>query len=497
MPIRPKHTIGEGKPSLARQFAGREDLIRVFDAALERSSAPRVLVYYGVGGIGKSSLRRQLTARLAMRQGIVSAVLDFAHPGFRSEETALFALRRALREQCQVPFPLFDIAYAVYWKKIRPQTPLRTGDSGILEDGDNLGEIANLLGAVPLVGLIPKLVIVAARGGKSLQGWWRKRGSDELQDLPGLEPGAIRERLPRFLAADLKEHLAQHQTSAVLLIDTYEALTEGERSEGQLYHLDAWVRELIAQLPEVLWVIFGRERLRWGEQDPAWAEGLDQHLVRGLSPDEADRFLAASGIPDPAIRQAIVENSLGVPYYLNLAVDAWSSVREREQREPVPADFARTPRELFARFLSHLTQPETEALKVLAVPRCWDQQLAELLLNSFRTGYPITAISELCRFPFVSPCELAGFWSMSQLIRRCLWEHQPVDLRRRVRRLVFDYYAAQLRDPAGKEISPQQRSALAEASYHAQALERELGAEHPDAAELQRRLKELQERAGK
>jgi hypothetical protein len=123
------------------------------------------------------------------------AVLDFAHPGFRSEETAPFALRQALREQCQVPFPLFDIAYAIYWKEIRPQTPLRTGDSG---------------------------------------------------------------------------------------------------------------------------------------------------------------FLAASGIPDPAIRQAIVENSLGVPYYLNLSVDAWSSVRERElgAEHPDAAEAQRRLKELQERAMA-------------------------------------------------------------------------------------------------------------------------------------------------
>ena len=45
--------------------------------------------------------------------------------------------------------------------------------------------------------------------------------------------------------------------------------------------VDEWVRELVLQLPEVLWVITGRERLRREELDEDWRNCQQQHLVGG------------------------------------------------------------------------------------------------------------------------------------------------------------------------------------------------------------------------
>ena len=129
----------------------------------------------------------------------------------------------------------------------------------LLENSNLIGEIAGLLGAVPLVGLIPKLAIAATRGGKMIHEWWTKRGAQELHDLPDLEPAQIAERLPMFWAADLRDHMLRQEVPAALFLDTYEGLWEAERSEGKFHQRDEWVRELVSQLPEVLWIVFGRE----------------------------------------------------------------------------------------------------------------------------------------------------------------------------------------------------------------------------------------------
>jgi len=304
MPITPKHILGDKRPVAARQFTDREDFLAAFLDALKspRGTEPRVLVYYGVGGIGKTSLRRQLFKLTEGKESLVSAALDFDVATYRDPETALFALRKDLQHGFKCHFPTFDVAYAVYWQKTRPQTPLTKKNLPLLEDSVHLADIVHLAGEVPIVGIISRLSVLAVKGSFLLKDWWDRRGRDELKGLGGMEPLEIAVRLPMFWAADLKDYLEQKQRSAVLFLDTFEVLTEGERTEGKLRERDAWVRELVAQLPGVLWVICGREQLAWEKADPEWAKVLEQHLVGGLAERDARQFLGSCGITDPAIQ---------------------------------------------------------------------------------------------------------------------------------------------------------------------------------------------------
>jgi len=161
-----------------------------------------------------------------------------------------------------------------------------------------------------------------------------------------------------------------------------------------------------------------------------------------------------------------VDGSQGVPYYLDLAVDTWLEIRGRHRREPASEDFARTPLEVFDRFLRHLTHPEVETLKVLSTPRFWDFDLFKSLVSEFQTGYPLTAFAELCRFSFIDEDPESGHWRMHLLMRQSLQEHQAPELKERVHRFLFDYYAGQLRDISRSRVTEAHISAYAEANYH-------------------------------
>jgi hypothetical protein len=62
MPIGPEHRLDKPQPTLARQFTDREQFIDIFEGAISElpPTEYEVLVYYGVGGIGKTSLRIEL-----------------------------------------------------------------------------------------------------------------------------------------------------------------------------------------------------------------------------------------------------------------------------------------------------------------------------------------------------------------------------------------------------------------------------------------------------
>ena len=472
MPIQPKHSLGQLRPRAARQFTDRTDFLNLFQENIQagRLSDYRILVFYGVGGIGKTSMRKEMARMLeATPAAEVYACLDFDVPSYRDQETALFVLRKELKQGFKVRFSTFDIAYAIYWQKIHPQTAMNKDTMPILEDSDMIGEMASLMGAIPLVGLVPKLALAAVKGSRMIHEWWTKRGAQELHDLPDLEPAQIAERLPMFWAADLRDHMLRQEVPAALFLDTYEGLWEAERSEGKFHQRDEWVRELVSQLPEVLWVMFGREKLRWAEIDEDWDKHIHQHLVGGLAPADARTFLASCGIGRPEVTEAILEGSQGVPYYLDLAVDTWFEIKDRLKQEPVPGDFATTPREIFARFLRYLNQSEIETLKVLSVPRFWDYSLFELLVMKYQTGYPLTAFADLCRFSFVQE-KTAESWSLHQLMRESLREHMGPELNRKVHQTLFDYYDAMVTGITEQDVAVRHKLALAEAFYHARTV---------------------------
>ncbi len=119
MPIRPRYPVG-GRPEASRQFTDREEFIAVFERTLSELSAGdyKVLAYYGVGGIGKSSLLRELCRRLEEHHPrLVWAVLDLATPTHRDVETALSWLRRELTLRDKVQFPSFDLALAQFCRR--------------------------------------------------------------------------------------------------------------------------------------------------------------------------------------------------------------------------------------------------------------------------------------------------------------------------------------------------------------------------------------------
>jgi hypothetical protein len=470
MPIRPKHVFGKPQPAAPGPFIGRSDLIALFERALTvpGQAARPVIVFYGIGGIGKTSLRRRLTALVDSRPDTIPVVLDFQVSSFRTPGTALSALRRTLVEEHKVRFPTFDIAYAAFWEKTHPGSRLAEEESGLLKTSNDIAQIVGSLGVTSVVQLIPKLAIAVNKGSGYLREWWLRRGSRELKDLPELESAEIAERLPMFWAADLKDHLTRQNASVVVFVDAYELLGEGARTEAGLAERDHWVREWVAHLPNVLWVISGRERLRWTDSEPGWNQRLDQHLVTGLSDDEVEQFLTLAGVSDPDVRETISEASLGVPLYLELALETWRDIRVRQGREPTTADVDQNPQELFSRFVGHLPRNEIEALKVLAVTRFWTSALAELLMVEFRTGFSIAALSGLPQLPFISPGPLPETWTMNRLVRACLDDRTPTEFRVRVHRYLFDHYALKLEDVRARAISDDSWQLLTEANHHAQ-----------------------------
>jgi hypothetical protein len=88
-----------------------------------------VLVYYGIGGIGKTTLSRELERRLVDGDGLdvperrVGIRVDVGEAGDFDLETFVLRLRAGLGELAP-RWPAFDMAFSLYWERAHPGQPL-------------------------------------------------------------------------------------------------------------------------------------------------------------------------------------------------------------------------------------------------------------------------------------------------------------------------------------------------------------------------------------
>jgi tetratricopeptide (TPR) repeat protein len=471
--IKPKYTLtgaaGDTSPKAGKKFTDRETFLAAFENALATKikDEHKLLVYYGVGGIGKTTLRKELGKRLETdNPEIVWTAIDLDTPTYREQETALFVLRNQLHEKFKINFPSFDIAYTVYWQKTHPQTPMTKDNFPLLTGVNVVAGIMRVVGEMPYIGFVPKLTKAFMTGGNVFREWWRKRGEKELANLPNLEPKEISLRMPMFWASDMKDFLEEKKKEAVLFLDTYEALWENQKADGGFFMRDEWIRELVSHLPEVVWVICGREKLRWFEQDEEWNNYTQQHLLGRLSDTDSAFFLNSCGISKPEVQSVIIKASKGVPHFLDLAVDTYYEIESRHNREPVAKDFAKTQESVLERFLRYLDKTEIETLKALSSARIWGSEIFRLLVNEFQTGYPITAMDNLCRFSFINATEKAGTHTMHELMRESLQAKLDSETLKLLHKALFDFYNEKLKNIDVKNIDDTAKQSLIEAVYH-------------------------------
>jgi tetratricopeptide (TPR) repeat protein len=447
-----------------RRFTDRIEALEVFAEifASQHPDEQRVLNFYGVGGIGKSRLQRELGKRFESSGEAISVRLDLAHPAMRRQESALYYLRHCLASEHKLQLPRFDIAFAVHWQQAHPELRLNASDLPLLEESEVLSEIMSAAGAVPVLGIAAGLLNILKRTGHNAQRWRRIHADKELQQLDKMEPMALLDALTHFFAKDMRELCAEREQRFAIFIDAHEALAQDIVTVAAYADRDCWIRDLALQTPGVLYVVCSRDALRWDREDPQWSKPRLQGCLLGdLSMEDRLDFLCSCGVESPLCEQ-IASASEGVPFYLNLAVDSWEALIQ--SGVPTIEAIGASQSEILMRFIGHIPREEAELLRVLSVARNWDRDLFCDLLRQFQIGYAISRFDEFADYSFVA--ETTGQrWMMHTLMRDALLESLPPDLLADVHRCIFSHY----RDHMSKEgIRTAQRfQFFREACYHA------------------------------
>ncbi|MFH8533945.1 ATP/GTP-binding protein [Streptomyces tendae] len=271
-----------------------------------------------------------------------------------------------------------------------------------------------------------------------------RRLADLLEAEPDLDALSY---YPHLLAWEIAR-LPGERVVPVVLLDTFEDV--GDRTRREMERL---VQRVVWLMPNALFVITGRSRLEWADDelagqldytgpaawphlaDPAPAPAVPgpraarsagaperQVLIGDFSPEDCDRYLARrltrSGEPlvDAGLRRLISDRSHGLPLYLDLAVMRVLQLR-RTGRTPAPADFDADFPALISRTLQDLTPDERHVLRSVTLLDSFD-----LALATHASGLPHEAAAlRLVERPFISHHPF-GLWPyhLHALIRSTL-----------------------------------------------------------------------------
>ncbi len=475
----PSHTA---RKFLAQKaFTDRTELLEWFEDRLvaQRPDEYRVLAVHGVGGHGKTRLCKELMKTVAQRadnfKTLGWAHIDFENARFRQPEEALLHIRLALAKTADVPFPVFNVAFIRHFELTQKSAPVRERYPELFTyihaDYGNAVAAMTQASGIPFVGEAAKVFTTLVRGYGWARDAFQRYGREALEGIEELAAPDLFEQLPRYLGADIAHYLSHSKTPRrlVVFVDTYERLWTGQAhvTGPAAIRVDSWVRRLAEELPGVLFVILGRDQLRWPEIDPSWAPVIEQRLLSALSAADADLFLRKVPIVQDDIRRHIVAASRGVPFYLDLQVGVYERLMNRGE-VPVSDAFGGSHPEIIARFLDHLDPAMVAALVALAHARMFDAEVLHALRQACPAQVHHVVFGELTQQSFVER-QADGLYTMHGLMREYLVASahaSDMTLARALHAALGAFWRARAEVAGPQQVDPSACRALVEAVYH-------------------------------
>ena len=360
------------------EFTDRENPRESFDRHLSQTimtaksdvSSMRVLQYYGIAGIGKTRLAKEFRKSLTEKHPTMPiSTLDFDDPSTRSLSRGLLRMRTSIEPTNAIKFTLFDLAYAIFFKKRNPDYAFEKKSLPFLDEASVLGKIIGAIDGLGVVSAATGVVELTKRYTDKLA--ISSEAKSALSALSDMTEKEISEVLPQFFAYDVNTYTKRTKNPFFTFIDTYEALWSDEAHKSEAFSRDAWVRDLVEALENSLIVITGREKLRWSEVNADFEKTVDAHLLGRLGERDTEKFLRSAGVKDASLIQSIVNISGGHPYYLDLCLDTIAQEGGKTIEKWPEAE-----RDLFDRFAKSLTVQELALLKRLAVVDAYDIEYA-------------------------------------------------------------------------------------------------------------------------
>ena len=339
----------------------------------------KVVFYYGMGGIGKSRLLTQLQAELESQKKSYCVTIDFDIPEYCGMLGCFGHIWKGLKHKYRFSFPLYaaGLTQRAYLKQEGEKIDEDMFRSLLGETADDIFDIIqqlDRLDGIPYIEFIPKGTRLATKGINWLIHEHEKTEYEKellkIKDKKTIQE--IEKYLPYLLGLDIEHNMASKKEPLVIFLDTYEKLGAELENVRHAYVKDDWLKGddgLILNVAKVLWVIAGREKLKWAENDPEWTDSLEQHLVESISEPDAVEYLEKAGIPE-TLHHGLYERTHGVPVFLDLSVDTYYQIKEKGE-EPSIDNFGYDKETIVERYIRYLSPFQKTMMYTMAFLRKW------------------------------------------------------------------------------------------------------------------------------
>lgn len=380
-----------------------------------------VLEYYGIGGIGKSTLLHKLS--IEMKEKLENpriAMFDFSRK--QDMITVLESLRNQLQDNYEFEFQKFDIGLYAYAKKVgEDMKDLKM--KSFVDNSPALSCILETMGVIPTVNILAQLAKATDKAVVYIYNRLNDK-KQELAKIENLDSEALYQYLIELFASDLSDNLEKVKEPLVIMFDTYERLVNEMSSLGEPLNNDLWIRGpegLIQNIPNVLWVIAGREKLKWERFDSGWKDSLETHLLGNLGKNDATDFLRNAGISDHILRDELYKLTQGTPVYLDLCVERYVALKENGQN-PVATDFGEDVYSLIERFARYMDDNKKDIVYVLSCLAIWNDEMMKSIASQVLPGFSLTAYEKVKDFSFINKLD-NGYYSIHQTVGEILYKY--------------------------------------------------------------------------
>lgn len=460
--VRPKHSFKKKKYHVEESFIDREIAKRLYlDKCSSNDKEYNIISFYGVGGVGKSTLRKEL-CRMHVENDDKSIYmyLDLNPSENRNLEKGILNLVDSC--SAKVDFKTFELAYAIYYKKKYPNEDYSREKDLISENSIvNIG--LNILGILDngITAVTAEIIERASR--KFISSRTEDDVKETLKSFADSTTDEIEEMLPLFFSYDLGQFLKKNPKSKILIVfDTFEALNENVLDEVHRSRNERWVQDIISYFPSeqfnnLLVLIFGRDKLIW----PDWEGLIDQYQLTEFDDDYSKEYLRRVGISSDEIIDAILVSSRGLPLILYLMSETYVNMKNDGQ-EPTASDFNGDYPRIVERFLYNLDKDVISVLRILSVANSYDANLFKELIREYNIHFSATDFEQLNRYSFVTKSDADNRYYIHSIVRDEVLKQAHGDLIRDVHISIRKYYQSVVKEQFDKR-------SFIDMFYHAQS----------------------------
>lgn len=457
------------KSAISDEIVGRELILEEFLNFEDKfnylgTKTPQVRMYYGVGGVGKTTLLHQFLKRLNSHSH--SCTIDLAHLPIKEKQEILLQIRMKLGSDYGISFPNFDFSYIYYVhktsgnrKEVSTQLTEAKKESILKEITSKLAKSGQkvLVNSFDPIGLTNPIIDTSIKVfkdrfleegqlGDIIYRVLNKVSKEKKEKLENSTQDEILDSLTEEMSMDIKNYTIAKKKKIYIFIDTYEAIEE-QVDKAMAIELDNWLRNFVKQSTNIHWFIFGRKALRWeSDLNENKSVEIKQEHLEEISYSNYERYMKAEGIYDSNIIDAIYEVSKGLPFAFKLSIYLYY-----EMGKPPVEQFLqeRTKTELYHRFKKYLKRHEHNLLEQLSLCGSWDIDLLSAIEERFH--YHPEDFDSLLEHSFIKSID-KNLWTMHDLMKEAMKHRMHERVRERGNRFLFDYFSKKM----GQAVSSKQ-----------------------------------------